>query len=89
MNSSCLILTFFSGEPLPEIEYTEIEHNTWKHAYLALKDLRESHTCVEYQKNVKIMEDLGIITADRIPSLRKLNSYVQSKSQKRYLRSFL
>ena len=64
---------------MPEVNYTQQEHETWKHAYLALKGLRETHTCIEYQRNIKAMEDLGLITAERIPSLRKLSSYIQSK----------
>ncbi|CAD5211390.1 unnamed protein product [Bursaphelenchus okinawaensis] len=68
------------GQPMPHIEYTELENNTWRQSYAQLKQLRQSHTCIEYQRNVKKMEDEGVITMDKIPQLSDLNVYVQKKT---------
>jgi phenylalanine-4-hydroxylase len=62
---------------MPTIEYSAEEHNTWKQAYLNLRELRSTHTCREYQENVRHMENAGLITADRIPQLKDLNAYIQ------------
>lgn len=64
---------------MPHINYTEVEHNTWRQAYAELKKLRLSHTCREYQENVRKIEEAGVITPDKIPQLADLNQYVQSK----------
>ncbi|CAD5215741.1 unnamed protein product [Bursaphelenchus xylophilus] len=68
------------GQPMPFIEYTEKENETWKQSYSQLKLLRESHTCIEYQRNVQKMEEEGVITLDRIPQLSELNKYVQKRT---------
>uniref|UniRef100_A0A915LZ99 Biopterin-dependent aromatic amino acid hydroxylase family profile domain-containing protein n=1 Tax=Meloidogyne javanica TaxID=6303 RepID=A0A915LZ99_MELJA len=49
------------GEPIPLIEYTEEENNTWEIAYKQLCELRESHTCIEYQRNIAEMERIGLM----------------------------
>ncbi|CAK5053647.1 unnamed protein product [Meloidogyne enterolobii] len=49
------------GEPIPLIEYTEEENNTWKIAYKQLCELRETHTCIEYQRNIAEMEKIGLM----------------------------
>jgi phenylalanine-4-hydroxylase len=74
MNNICKL---FSGDPIPYIEYTQEEHETWKQAYLKLRELRTTHTCREYQENIKQMEKVGLITPDRIPQLKDLNAYIQ------------
>ncbi|KAL7080756.1 hypothetical protein ACQ4LE_000900 [Meloidogyne hapla] len=68
------------GEPIPLVEYTEEENNTWRIAYKQLNELRGSHTCIEYQRNIAEMERIGLINADRIPQIRELSAYIQKKT---------
>ncbi|KAI6218253.1 Biopterin-dependent aromatic amino acid hydroxylase [Aphelenchoides besseyi] len=68
------------GDALPFVEYTKEEHQTWTAAYGKLKELRFTHTCREYQENVRAMEECGLITADRIPQLRDLNKYISQRT---------
>ena len=67
----------FSGDALPFVAYSDLEHQTWAEAYRQLKELRPTHTCSEYQQNVRKIEACGLITADRIPQLRDLSTYLQ------------
>ena len=46
---------------------------------MKLRELRRTHTCREYQDNIRRMEDVGLITSERIPQLKDLNAYIQSK----------
>ncbi|KAL3093185.1 hypothetical protein niasHT_022635 [Heterodera trifolii] len=71
---------FRHGDSLPFICYTDEENNTWRVAYEQLKELRETHTCEEYQRNIREMEREEIITADRIPQLRSLSLYIQRRT---------
>uniref|UniRef100_A0AC34G364 Biopterin-dependent aromatic amino acid hydroxylase family profile domain-containing protein n=1 Tax=Panagrolaimus sp. ES5 TaxID=591445 RepID=A0AC34G364_9BILA len=71
---------FKFGDPVPDLQYLEWEHETWRIAYLKLKELRDTHTCMEYRKNVKKMEDIGLITAEKIPSLQAIDKYLRSKT---------
>uniref|UniRef100_A0A914BYH3 Biopterin-dependent aromatic amino acid hydroxylase family profile domain-containing protein n=1 Tax=Acrobeloides nanus TaxID=290746 RepID=A0A914BYH3_9BILA len=68
------------GNPIPIVEYTEEEHDTWRQAYAMLKQLRPTHTCREYQVNIQRMEDAGVITPNEIPSLRDLSAYIQKRT---------
>ncbi|KAI6226226.1 Tryptophan hydroxylase 1 [Aphelenchoides fujianensis] len=68
------------GDSLPFVEYTAEEHRTWAEAYGKLKELRSSHTCREYQENVREMEECGLITKERIPQLRDLNKYLAQRT---------
>ncbi|KAH7714127.1 Protein CAT-2 [Aphelenchoides avenae] len=68
------------GDQMAHVEYTQEEHNTWRMAYLQLKELRATHTCIEYQRNVAAMEAAGVITAEKIPQLKDLNAYIQQRT---------
>lgn len=70
----------FSGEIIPTINYTEEENETWRFAYIKLKELRKTHTCIEYQENIARMETENLITLNAIPQLKTLNAYIQSKN---------
>ncbi|KAL3102274.1 hypothetical protein niasHS_003683 [Heterodera schachtii] len=71
---------FRHGDSLPFICYSDEENKTWRVAYEQLKELRETHTCEEYQRNIREMEREEIITADRIPQMRPLSLYIQKRT---------
>ncbi|PIO72331.1 Biopterin-dependent aromatic amino acid hydroxylase [Teladorsagia circumcincta] len=39
------------GEPIPYVDYTKDEHETWRAVYEKLRDLRESHACSAYRSS--------------------------------------
>lgn len=69
----------FSGEKLPDIEYSPEEHKTWEAVFNKLKSLHPTHTCVEYQQNFRQMELEGLLEPTRIPKLSLINKYLQRK----------
>lgn len=75
LNTNC------SDQPLPEIEYTEEEHKTWKIVFSKLKSLYETYACAEYRHNLADLENTGLFVPDRIPNLREVNNYLQSNFQ--------
>ncbi|KAE9416836.1 hypothetical protein Angca_006545 [Angiostrongylus cantonensis] len=68
------------GDPIPLVEYTAEEHATWKTVYQRLHALRETHTCSAYRKNIKKLEDEGILSSEKIPQIRDLNEFLQRKT---------
>ncbi|KHJ84243.1 Biopterin-dependent aromatic amino acid hydroxylase [Oesophagostomum dentatum] len=72
-------LEYKHGDPIPLVDYTEEEHATWRAVYEKLRGLHESHTCEAYRRNFKMLEEAGVLTADRIPQIRDVNKYLQSK----------
>ncbi|VDO29700.1 unnamed protein product [Haemonchus placei] len=74
------IFEHLSGEPIPYVEYTKEEHETWRIVYEKLRELHESHTCATYRKNLKLLEDEGVLSPDQIPQIRDVNKYLQKKT---------
>ncbi|KAK6014080.1 Biopterin-dependent aromatic amino acid hydroxylase [Ostertagia ostertagi] len=74
------MVTVFSGEPIPYVDYTKEEHETWRAVYEKLRDLRESHACSAYRRNLKLLEDEGVLTPNKIPQIRDVNKYLQKKT---------
>ncbi|KJH46457.1 Biopterin-dependent aromatic amino acid hydroxylase [Dictyocaulus viviparus] len=70
----------YSGDPIPIVEYTDEECTTWKEVYEQLHNLRESHTCLAYRKNLKTLEDEGVLSPKKIPQLRDVNEFLQRKT---------
>ncbi|KAK0394930.1 hypothetical protein QR680_001016 [Steinernema hermaphroditum] len=68
------------GQPIPHVEYSEAEHQTWAAVYARLKSLHESHTCKEYRENLRKMEEAGVITPHKIPQLSDVNQYLQQRT---------
>uniref|UniRef100_A0A7I5E757 BH4_AAA_HYDROXYL_2 domain-containing protein n=1 Tax=Haemonchus contortus TaxID=6289 RepID=A0A7I5E757_HAECO len=73
-------LEYRHGEPIPYVEYTKEEHETWRTVYEKLRELHESHTCATYRKNLKLLEDEGVLSPDQIPQIRDVNKYLQKKT---------
>ncbi|KAK6052565.1 Biopterin-dependent aromatic amino acid hydroxylase [Cooperia oncophora] len=67
------------GEPIPYVDYSKEEHETWRVVYEKLRNLRESHACYTYRKNLKLLEDEGVLSPNKIPQIRDVNKYLQSK----------
>ncbi|TMS34216.1 hypothetical protein L596_001850 [Steinernema carpocapsae] len=68
------------GQPIPHVEYTKAEHDTWAAVYERLKSLHASHTCKEYRENLRKMEEAGVLTPYEIPQLADVNKYLQQKT---------
>ncbi|CAJ0945854.1 unnamed protein product, partial [Mesorhabditis belari] len=73
-------VNFRHGDPIPYVEYTKEEHATWKAVYEKLKTLHESHTCLSYRKNLKMLEEEGVLTAEKIPQIVDVNKYLMRKT---------
>ncbi|VDM58026.1 unnamed protein product [Angiostrongylus costaricensis] len=78
-----------NGDPIPLVEYTGEEHATWKAVYERLHALRETHTCSAYRRNIKKLEDEGILSSEKIPQIRDVNEFLQSELLKRFFLNFI
>uniref|UniRef100_A0A8R1DYK7 BH4_AAA_HYDROXYL_2 domain-containing protein n=2 Tax=Caenorhabditis japonica TaxID=281687 RepID=A0A8R1DYK7_CAEJA len=73
-------LEFQFGDEIENVDYTETEHATWKAVYEKLGDLHESHTCSVYRDNLKVLQEEGVLTSDRIPQMRDVNKFLQKRT---------
>ncbi|VDL81999.1 unnamed protein product [Nippostrongylus brasiliensis] len=73
-------MTYKHGDPIPYVHYTKEEQETWRAVYEKLKALHETHTCLAYRRNLKLLEDEGVISPKEIPQISEVNKYLQSGS---------
>lgn len=66
-----------SGDPIPHIEYTETEHNTWASVFRVVKELMPKHACREYNIVFAKLEREGIFVENRIPQLQEMNDFLR------------
>ena len=68
------------GDPIPIIDYTEIENQTWQSVFNVVKDLVPKHACREYRNIFEKLEEEGIFTENRIPQLQEMNDFLHKST---------
>lgn len=68
------------GKEIPIIEYTQVEHDTWKQVYQKLRGLHSAFACSEYQKIMSTMETQCGYTEQRIPQVKDVSQFLHSRT---------
>mmetsp|Transcript_25941 Transcript_25941/g.36020 ORF Transcript_25941/g.36020 Transcript_25941/m.36020 type:complete len:431 (+) Transcript_25941:53-1345(+) len=66
-----------SGEPIPKIEYNEVELKTWKTVYQSLKQLYPTHACRAHNCVFPLLEKFCGYSEDNIPQLQDISLFLQ------------
>ena len=72
----------FSGQPIPEVKYTDKEKATWKAVYSNLKRLYKTHACYEHNHVFPLLEENCGYSEDNIPQLQHVSDFLKSKSHR-------
>lgn len=75
-----LQLSFFSGDPIPHINYTETENNTWGAVFRVVKDLMPKHACAEYNQVFAKLEKEEIFVEGHIPQLQQMSDFLRQNT---------
>lgn len=75
-----LTLGYQMKDPIPYLEYTEVENKVWKQVYNSVKPFYKQWANKDYLKNFKAIEEDGIFTPEKIPQLEDINVYLKEKS---------
>lgn len=65
------------GNPIPRVEYTDIEVGTWNACFAGLLELYPRCACQKYNDIRRVMFEECGYRADNVPQLEDVSNYVQ------------
>ncbi|XP_075164248.1 tyrosine hydroxylase ple [Haematobia irritans] len=68
------------GDPIPHINYTEVEVKTWRSVFRMVKELTPKHACKEYRIAFKKLEEEKIFVEDRLPQLQEMSDFLRKNT---------
>eukprot|EP00747_Dinoflagellata_sp_TGD_P167189 gnl/TRDRNA2_/TRDRNA2_191171_c0_seq1.p1 gnl/TRDRNA2_/TRDRNA2_191171_c0~~gnl/TRDRNA2_/TRDRNA2_191171_c0_seq1.p1 ORF type:complete len:478 (-),score=67.79 gnl/TRDRNA2_/TRDRNA2_191171_c0_seq1:378-1811(-) len=68
------------GEPIPVVDYTPEEHETWSMVYKRLDSMHKEYACDDYQRAMLKFNKHGVITKDKIPQLRDVSELLHAST---------
>jgi len=72
-----LAKTYYYGQPLPVIEYTKDETNTWGVVYDRLREQSETMACRDYLQAMDLLERYVEFGPQKIPQIRDISDFLQ------------
>lgn len=69
-----------SGDAIPHIDYTEVEHKTWGSVFRTVMDLMPKHACAEYRHVFAKLQTEGIFREDQIPQLEDMSNFLRKNT---------
>lgn len=75
-----LAMSYKHGDPIPRIEFTEEEVQTWGVVYRELNKLYPTHACREYLKNLPLLSKYCECQEDNIPQLEDVSRFLKERT---------
>jgi len=66
-----------TGQPIPRVEYTPEENQTWKDIFEKLLTLYPKHACREHQRILPLLRDNCNFCPESIPQLEDVSTFLQ------------
>ncbi|XP_061749388.1 tryptophan 5-hydroxylase 1-like [Nerophis ophidion] len=68
------------GDPIPRVEFTAVEVQTWTRVYRELNKLYPTHACREYLKNIPLLVEQCHYREDNIPQLEDVSCFLKERT---------
>ena len=75
----CFIVFTWSAQPIPTVEYTEEEINTWRVVFENLTKLFPTHACKQYNHIFPLMVEHCGFREDNIPQLQVVSDFLKGR----------
>ncbi|MGH0173476.1 UNVERIFIED_CONTAM: hypothetical protein FKN15_065653 [Acipenser sinensis] len=75
-----LAMNYKCGDPIPRIEFTEEEVQTWSTVFRELNKLYPNHACREYLKNLPLLTKHCDFREDNIPQLEDVSRFLKERT---------
>nr|XP_039259309.1 tryptophan 5-hydroxylase 1-like [Styela clava] len=73
-------LNYKYGDPIPRIEYTTEETETWRKVYSELMTLYPTHACKEQMVNLELLEKNCGFNGASVPQLADVSAFLQKRT---------
>ncbi|XP_057695355.1 tryptophan 5-hydroxylase-like [Corythoichthys intestinalis] len=75
-----LARSYKHGDPIPRVDYTAEEIQTWARVFRELNALYPSHACKEFLKNLPLLVEHCNYKEDNIPQLEDVSRFLKERS---------
>ena len=66
------------GQPIPRVEYTKSETETWGKVYGKIQELLPTHACRQFQHIFPLLQEYCGYSVDNIPQLEDISNFLRS-----------
>jgi len=77
---SDIALNYNYYEPIPIIEYTSEETDTWRRVFNALVEIYPTHACEQYRRNLELLKKDQVLIGSEVPQLSKVSNFLMKKT---------
>ncbi|KAH8406815.1 hypothetical protein KR222_004227 [Zaprionus bogoriensis] len=75
-----IAFAFKYGDPIPHINYTDVEVKTWRSVFRTVQDLAPKHACAEYRAAFQKLQDEQIFVDHRLPQLQEMSDFLRKNT---------
>ncbi|KAG8223682.1 hypothetical protein J437_LFUL004047 [Ladona fulva] len=65
------------GQPIPRVDYTEDEVQTWAGVFRTVLDIMPKHACSQFRRVFTLLQKEGIFREDQIPQLDDMSAFMK------------